>query len=76
MGFHHRTEINKKVYRVGEKGGDQHNATTMFDPTEKLITPLGGFPHYGVVKEDFLMIKGAVPGTKKRPITLRKSLLK
>lgn len=71
MGFHHRTEINKKVYRVGEKGTEQHSATTTFDPTEKPITPLGGFPHYGVVKEDFVMIKGAVPGTKKRPITLR-----
>jgi large subunit ribosomal protein L3e len=75
MGFHHRTEINKKIYRLGEKGGE-HNATTGFDPTEKPITPLGGFPHYGVVREDFVMIKGGVPGTKKRPITLRQSLLK
>jgi len=73
-GFHHRTEINKKIYRVG-KGNDPKNATTEFDITEKQITPMGGFPHYGVVREDFLVLKGCVPGPKKRPITLRKSLL-
>jgi len=74
-GFHHRTEINKKVYRIGKKGEDSHLASTEFDVTTKEITPLGGFPHYGVVKEDYLMIKGQVPGTKKRAITLRRSLL-
>lgn len=37
---------------------------------------MGGFPHYGVVKEDYLMIKGGVVGPKKRVITLRQSLLK
>jgi len=73
-GFHHRTEINKKIYRIG-KGNDTKNATTEFDITEKQITPMGGFPHYGVVSEDFLILKGCVPGPKKRPITLRKTLL-
>ena len=41
---------------------------------EKNITPLGGFPHYGEVNEDFVMIRGAAPGPKKRPLTLRKAL--
>jgi len=36
---------------------------------------MGGFPHYGMVKDDFIMIKGCCPGTKKRVITLRKTLL-
>jgi len=75
QGFFHRTEINKKVYKVGKKNEATHLATTEFDVTKKEITPMGGFPHYGVVKEDYLMIKGAVPGTKKRPITLRRTLL-
>ena len=35
---------------------------------------MGGFPHYGVVNEDYVMIKGACPGTKKRVVTLRKTL--
>lgn len=74
-GFHHRTEMNHKIYRIGKKGEDSHKATTAFDLTDKDITPMGGFPRYGYVKEDFLMIKGSVVGTKKRPITLRRSLL-
>lgn len=35
---------------------------------------MGGFPHYGIVKNDFLLLKGSIPGTKKRVITIRKSL--
>lgn len=37
-------------------------------------TPLGGFPHYGEVKNDFIMVKGSIPGIKKRVMTLRKSM--
>jgi len=51
----------------------------MFDAdrrTEKDITPMGGFPHYGVVNHDYLMIKGGCVGPKKRVVTLRQSLLK
>jgi len=72
-GYHHRTEINKKVYRIGKAG--TNNGSTEFDLTAKGITPMGGFPRYGLVKEDFVMIKGACPGVKKRVITLRKSLI-
>lgn len=43
--------------------------------TEKDITPMGGFPHYGIVKDDYLMIKGCCVGPKKRVVTLRQSLL-
>jgi large subunit ribosomal protein L3e len=76
-GYHHRTEINKKIYRVGAGAsrGVKNNATTEADVVEKNITPLGGFPHYGTVKNDFLMVRGGIMGTRKRPITLRKSLL-
>jgi large subunit ribosomal protein L3e len=74
MGFNHRTEMNKKVYRIGVKGEASHAATTEHDVTVKDITPMGGFPHYGVIKEDYVMIKGACPGVKRRVITLRKSL--
>lgn len=47
---------------------------TLQDPTEKTINPMGGFVHYGLVKNDFLMLKGSVMGIRKRVITLRKSL--
>merc|ERR1712193_64822 len=65
-GYHHRTEINKKIYRMAE-------GFKMKDG--KLINPMGGFPHYGEVKQDFLLIKGCCIGPKKRALTLRKSLL-
>jgi len=74
-GFHHRTEINKKIYKVGKTGEDSFKCNTSFDPTEKDINPLGGFPNYGVVKNDYLMMKGCIVGTKKRCISLRRSLL-
>jgi large subunit ribosomal protein L3e len=74
MGYHHRTEINKRVLRIGKKG-DTKSASTEADLTEKAITPVGGFPHYGEVNEDWLMVKGCVAGTRKRAVTLRKSLL-
>jgi len=72
-GYHHRTEINKKVYRIGKAG--TKNATTEADLTEKSITPLGGFPRYGQVNEDYVMLKGCTVGVKKRVLTLRKSVV-
>ena len=47
---------------------------TEFDLTEKDINPVGGWPHYGLVREDYIMLKGQVIGPKKRVITLRKGL--
>lgn len=72
-GYHHRVEVNKKIYRIGE-GADKGNATTESDITDKQITPMGGFPHYGTTRNDFVVIKGGVAGTRKRIITIRKSL--
>merc|ERR1712168_1020435 len=80
-GYHHRTEINKKIYRIGQgihtKDGKiiKNNAATEYDTTDKSITPMGGFPHYGEVKNDFVMLKGCCIGPKKRVLTLRKSLI-
>jgi len=36
---------------------------------------MGGFHHYGIVRNDYVMIKGCCVGVKKRVVTLRKSLL-
>jgi len=74
-GYFHRTEMNKKIYRVGKKG-DEASCQTEADLTKKGITPMGGFVHYGEVNEDWLMLKGAIVGVKKRPVILRKSLMK
>jgi len=73
-GYHHRTEINKKIYRIGKKE-NASNGSTEFDLTKKTITPMGGFPRYGTITEDFVIVKGCVVGAKKRVITLRKTLI-
>ncbi|EYB81897.1 hypothetical protein Y032_0371g113 [Ancylostoma ceylanicum] len=77
-GYHHRTHINNKVYRIGRScltPDGKNNGATEFDLTEKNINPMGGFPRYGLVNQDYVMLRGAVMGPKKRLITLRKSLV-
>lgn len=45
-GYHHRTEMNKKIYRIGDgihtKDGKviKNNASTGYDTTDKSITPM------------------------------------
>ncbi len=55
MGFNLRTEYNKDIVLVGDK-------------PEK-VNPKGGFLHYGLVKNDYVLIKGSVPGHVRRLIT-------
>lgn len=57
MGYHRRTEYNKRILMIGDDGFK--------------ITPAGGFLHYGVVRNTFVMLAGSIPGTPKRPIVLR-----
>jgi large subunit ribosomal protein L3e len=72
-GYHHRTSVNHKIYRIG-KGDDESSGATEFDRTVKTITPMGGFVRYGEINNDFVIVKGSIPGVKKRIVTLRKSL--
>jgi len=75
-GYFHRTELNKKIYRLGKSvKEDPNGAMTENDLTEKGITPMGGFSHFGEVTQDWVMLKGAVMGCRKRLVTMRKSLL-
>jgi len=57
VGYHQRTEYNKRVVRIGEDG--------------KEITPAGGFMHYGDVRNPWVMVHGSIPGPTKRLIRLR-----
>lgn len=45
------------------------NASTECDPTEKTM---GEFPKYGVIDQDYIVIRGCVMGRKKGIITIRK----
>merc|ERR1712176_418160 len=79
-GYHHRTEMNKKIYRIGDAVVQadgtrvENKGTTFYDLNKKKVNPMGGFPHYGLVEEDFVMVRGCVMGPRKRVITLRKSV--
>ena len=76
-GYHHRTERNKRIYRIGKKvaaGEVDTTASTAADLTQKGINPMGGFPHYGIVRNDWIMLHGGILGTKKRAVTLRKAI--
>jgi large subunit ribosomal protein L3 len=59
MGFHQRTERNKRVIKIGTDG--------------KEVTPKGGFVRYGVVRGAYMIVDGSIPGPEKRPIKLRYS---
>lgn len=60
MGYHLRTEYNKLIIQISSK------------PEE--INPPGGIKNYGLVKGTYLLLKGSVPGPKKRALVLRQPL--
>jgi len=77
-GYHHRTEQHKKIYRLGKSNRTpvgKNSGSTEFDITDKDINPMGGFLGFGVLREDFIMVKGSIGGPRKRPITLRKTII-
>lgn len=60
MGFHQRTEFNKRIIKMGSDG--------------KEVTPEGGFLRYGVLRGDFVVLQGSVPGPTKRLVQLRQPM--
>jgi large subunit ribosomal protein L3 len=57
LGYHKRTEVNKRIMKIGENVDE--------------VNPKGGFPHYGFVKNNYVLLKGSVPGPVKRLIRMR-----
>jgi len=39
--------------------------------TDFKINPKGGFEHYGLVKNDYIIVKGSIPGVPKRLVKMR-----
>ena len=60
MGYHQRTEYHKRIMLIGEN--------------EEEINPKGGIIRYGMIRGDYLLILGSVPGPKKRLIRIRKTI--
>jgi len=60
MGYHQRTEYNKRILKIGEDGEE--------------INPAGGFPHYGVIKNSYILFHGSIPGPVKRLVSMRDAI--
>jgi len=60
MGYHQRTEYNKRVLKIGANGAE--------------VIPKGGFLHYGLIKGDYIMLSGSTPGHVKRLVFLRHAI--
>jgi large subunit ribosomal protein L3 len=60
LGLFTRTDLNKRVLKLGEKGEE--------------ITPKGGFTRYGVIKNNYILLEGSIPGSKKRLVLLRPAI--
>lgn len=58
MGYHQRVQYNNQIVMISD------------DP--EAVNPKGGFVNYGVVKNEFLLVRGSIPGPKKRLISLIK----
>lgn len=57
LGFFQRTEYNKRILKIGSDGEE--------------VTPKGGFLRYGIVRSNYILLQGSVPGPAKRLIRLR-----
>jgi len=57
LGFQRRTEFNKRILKISSNGNE--------------VNPKGGFSHYGIVRSDYILIQGSIPGPKKRLVMLR-----
>ena len=63
FGFHQRVEYDKRIMIMGNTEDDKLK-----------INPDGGYKHFGLVKGDFIILKGSVPGTYRRLIKLRSQI--
>jgi len=61
VGYHNRTELNKRILRIS-------------DPGESDITPAGGFLNYGEVTNPYMLIQGSLPGPSKRMLRFRDAI--
>ncbi len=59
-GYHQRTEFNKRIMQIGKDA--------------KTVNPEGGLINYGLIRNDYILIRGSVPGPVKRLVRLRPAI--
>jgi len=57
MGYHKRTELNKEILKIGGSVDE--------------VNPSSGFRGYGFVKNEYVVVRGSLPGPAKRLLKLR-----
>ena len=57
LGYQTRTEYNKRIIKISNDS--------------EIINPTAGFKNYGVIKNEYLLLTGSVPGPAKRAIAIR-----
>jgi len=57
MGYHRRTELNKEILKIGDNIDE--------------INPSCGFSSYGFVRNDYIILRGSIPGPAKRLVKIR-----
>ena len=63
-GFHQRTEYNKRILmmsNIEKNAGDS-------------VNPSGGFKHFGLVRGDYIVLKGTIAGVPKRLVKMRQPM--
>ena len=60
MGFHTRTEYNKQLLKIGENGEG--------------VNPKGGINKYGLVRNQYLLIRGSIVGPQRRAVLMTASI--
>jgi large subunit ribosomal protein L3 len=63
-GFHQRTEYNKRILVISNTDKDAENS----------INPPGGFKHFGLVRGDYIVVRGSIPGVPKRLVKMRQPI--
>jgi large subunit ribosomal protein L3 len=63
-GFHQRTEYNKRILIISNTDKEGQNS----------INPAGGFKHFGLVRGDYIVVRGSVPGVPKRLLKMRQPI--
>jgi len=60
-GYQQRTDFNKTVIKIGDAEKDS-------------VTPSNGFINYGIVRNEYVLVRGSVPGPVKRLIRMRHAI--
>jgi large subunit ribosomal protein L3 len=62
-GFHQRIEYNKRILKISNT-----------EKATELVNPNGGFKHFGLVKGDYMVLKGSIAGVPKRLVKMRQPI--